>query len=167
MRSSPGSSRNTGCPELADRTVVLLGDPVGHSLSAVFQNAGFRALGLPARYEGRRVRAAELASVIAGLRADETVLGANVTIPHKLAVAPLLDGLGPEAQALRAVNTISRRGTRLIGSNTDVAGFQRALSEALDLPPLPGEGRVGAYIHRIRDRHRLPRQIVAAEVCSL
>jgi len=130
MTSSPGSSRNTGSPELTERTVVLLGDPVGHSLSAVFQNAGFRALQLPARYEARRVRPAELASVIAALRADEAVLGANVTIPHKLAVAPLLDGLGPEAQSLRAVNTISRRDATLVGWNTDRIGFVRALEDA-------------------------------------
>ncbi len=110
--------------------VLLLGDPVGHSLSPELQNAGFTAAGVPARYETRRVAPADLATVVRQIREDRRVIGANVTIPHKLAVVPLLDELALEAATLRAVNTISRRGTELIGSNTDVAGFQRALSEA-------------------------------------
>ena len=118
---------------MADREherVLLLGDPVGHSLSPQFQNAGFTAAGVPARYEARRVAGPELAAVVREIHDDPRIIGANVTIPHKLAVVTLVDELAPEAAALRAVNTISRRGTELIGSNTDVAGFQRSLSEA-------------------------------------
>ncbi len=96
----------------------------------MFQNAGFRALGIGARYEARQVAPHELARVVAQLRADATVLGANVTIPHKLTVTPLLDGLGPQVEAVGAVNTISRQGESLIGWNTDRTGFAQALEDA-------------------------------------
>lgn len=117
-------------PDRNQERVLLLGDPVGHSLSPQFQNAGFTAAGVAARYEARRVAPPDLATVVREIRDDPRIIGANVTIPHKLAVVSLLDALAPEAAALRAVNTIGRRGAELIGSNTDVAGFQRALSEA-------------------------------------
>ncbi len=68
--------------------------------------------------------------MVGEIRNDPQVLGANVTVPHKLTIAPLLDGLGPEAQALGAVNTVSRRGGVLIGWNTDRTGFDHALQEA-------------------------------------
>lgn len=68
--------------------------------------------------------------MIAGMRADRGVLGAAVTMPHTVAVSRLLDGLGPEAQAIKAVNTISHRAGALIGWNTDRSGFAQALEEA-------------------------------------
>lgn len=112
------------------RRVLLLGDPVEHSLSPVFQNAGFEVAGISARYEACRVPPQDLAGRVQAIRDDDEILGANVTIPHKLAVVPLLDELAPEARAVGAVNTISRSDDRLLGSNTDVAGFRRALEEA-------------------------------------
>lgn len=68
--------------------------------------------------------------MLAEIRRDPGILGANVTVPHKMAVAPLLDGLGPDAQQLGAVNTISHRGDVLVGWNTDRTGFAQALEEA-------------------------------------
>jgi shikimate dehydrogenase len=62
------------------------------------------------------------------------MLGANVTIPHKLTVMPVLDEVVPEARATGAVNTVVRQesadGVRLVGHNTDVDGLVRALDEA-------------------------------------
>lgn len=72
----------------------------------------------------------ELAGAIAGMRGDTHVLGAAVTRPHTVMVARLLDGLGPEAQVVRAVNTISHRAGALIGWNTDRTAFLQALEEA-------------------------------------
>jgi shikimate dehydrogenase len=68
--------------------------------------------------------------VVASIRADRSVLGAAVTMPHTVAVSRLLDGLGPEAQAIKAVNTISHRAGALIGWNTDRPAFTLALEEA-------------------------------------
>ncbi len=110
-------------------TVLLLGDPVFRSLSPAMQNAAFAAVGIDCRYVLREVNAASLAGAIAELRADERILGANVTIPHKESVSPLLDDLDVLAARIGAVNTISRQGSTLKGWNTDVEGFRRALAE--------------------------------------
>ena len=110
--------------------VLLLGDPVDHSLSPIFQTAGFEAAAIAARYETKRVLAPELPAALAAIRDDASVLGANVTSPHKVTVAPLLDELHPEAAIIRAVNTISRGTHGLMGWNTDAAGFRRALKAA-------------------------------------
>lgn len=106
--------------------VGLIGDPVAHSLSPAFQQPALDALGISARYELWPTPAAALAERIAGLRAPD-VLGANVTVPHKQAVMVLLDEVAPVAQRAGAVNTVINRDGRLLGDNTDVAGFAAAL----------------------------------------
>jgi len=109
--------------------VLLLGDPVGQSLSPALQDAAFGALDLDVRYGIRQVAARDLSAAVDEIRSDPRIVGANVTIPHKQAIAPLLDELDPVAARLGAVNTISRRGSTLTGCNTDVYGFVRALEE--------------------------------------
>ena len=91
-------------------------------------NAAFAALGIDWTYELLDIPPAELRAAIARLR-EPDVAGANVTIPYKLAVMDLLDGVDPEALRARAVNTIAKEGSRLVGSNTDVAAIQDALAE--------------------------------------
>ncbi|MEA2634472.1 MAG: shikimate dehydrogenase [Chloroflexota bacterium] len=125
-------------------SILLLGNPVSRSLSPVMQNAAFAALGIDCRYEVREIDRSRLADTIAELRADERILGANVTIPHKEAVIALLDDLDPQTTRIGAVNTISRHGSRLKGSNTDVVGFQRALTEQFP-SPARGGGQGGGY----------------------
>jgi shikimate dehydrogenase len=115
-------------------TVLLFGSPVSRSLSPAMQNAAFAALGIDCRYEPREVSAEGLAAAVADLRADEHILGANVTIPHKESVLALMDDLDPLAARIGAVNTITRQGARLKGWNTDVVGFQRALEEGFPAP---------------------------------
>ena len=112
----------------AIRRVGLIGYPVGHSRSPAMQQAAFDALGIAARYELWETPPEALAGRIASLRAP-AVLGANVTIPYKTAVVPLLDDLAPSAErAGNAVNTIVRDTSgRLIGHNTDVTGVLRTL----------------------------------------
>jgi len=119
-------------------TILLLGSPVSSSLSPGFQHAAFMALGIDCTYVAREVTPAELAPVVDEIRGDDRILGANVTIPHKEAVIPLLDDLDPLARKVGAVNTISRQGTRLKGWNTDVEGFQRALEEQFPSPARGG-----------------------------
>ena len=72
----------------------------------------------------------DLPDAIARIRDDRQILGAAVSMPHTVAVSRLLDGLGPEAQVIKAVNTISHRAGALIGWNTDRAAFTLALDEA-------------------------------------
>ena len=110
-------------------TVYLLGHPVAHSLSPAMHNAAFAALGLPHHYETRDVEPERLQDFVDALRRDD-VLGANLTIPHKERALRYVDEAGTDARRVSAVNTIVRRGTRLIGENTDVYGFERSLSDA-------------------------------------
>ena len=116
------------------RTVGLIGDPVAHSVSPAFQQAAFDALGIAARYEAWRIPAAELPERVVSLR-DAAVLGANVTVPHKRAVMPLLDEIDPAARRTGAVNTVVNHAGRLIGFNTDVTGFITALRAEGGLEP--------------------------------
>lgn len=113
----------------------LIGDPVAHSRSPAMHNAAFAHLGIDARYELWHTPAAELSRRIASLRAPG-VLGANVTLPHKEAVIPLLDALEPEAAQIGAVNTIYRHADgALVGANTDAPGLLADLREQAGFVP--------------------------------
>jgi shikimate dehydrogenase len=116
--------------------VVLIGHPVAHSFSGAMQQAALDALGVDARYELWDRRQIDLADAIAELRGEE-FLGANVTIPHKEHVVPLVDRLTEDAQATGAVNVISREGKKLIGHNTDVPGFKVALDKLVGRQKMP------------------------------
>jgi shikimate dehydrogenase len=110
-------------------SIVLLGHPVSHSISPAMQQAALDALGVDARYEAWDVPPAELPHAVERLRAAE-VLGANVTVPHKVEMLRRADRVDALAERVGAVNTIVRRDGRLHGTNTDVAGVQRALADA-------------------------------------
>jgi shikimate dehydrogenase len=91
-------------------------------------NAAFEAAGIDATYEAWDTQPDTLEGRINALRGSD-YLGANVTIPHKLDVMPLLDELDEVAKKAGAVNTIVHRDGKLSGYNTDVAGFAHALRE--------------------------------------
>lgn len=109
--------------------VGVIGWPIEHSVSPAMHNAAFRALGLDWCYLPFAVPPAHVADALAGVR-GLGLRGINVTVPHKQAVSALVDELTPEARAIGAVNTVLVRGERLVGHNTDAAGFLRALREA-------------------------------------
>jgi shikimate dehydrogenase len=108
--------------------VGLIGDPVAHSFSPRFQQPAFDALELPVRYELWHTPAHQLIERIRSL-CETDCLGANVTIPHKEAVLPLLDKIDPLAARIGAVNTIVHRDDYLCGYNTDALGLLYALHE--------------------------------------
>ena len=108
----------------------VIGDPIAHSLSPVIHGRWIAELGLDARYERTRVTADELTDFLAGRRADPDWRGCNVTAPHKVAVAKLVDRLTPAAERIGAVNCIYREGDALVGDNTDLAGVAAALASA-------------------------------------
>jgi shikimate dehydrogenase len=118
------------------KRVVLIGHPVAHSLSGAMQQAAFDALGVDATYELWDRAPIALPEAIGELRSDD-FLGANVTIPHKERVVPLVDRLTEEAHATGAVNTITREGKRLVGHNTDVPGFKVALDKLVGKQKMP------------------------------
>ena len=100
----------------------LIGDPVEHSLSPALHSFLLERADLNYCYLVFRVAREALAAAISGMRALG-IRGLNVTIPHKEAVVPLLDGLSLGAEAVGAVNTIVNADGRLIGHNTDIRGF--------------------------------------------
>jgi shikimate dehydrogenase len=113
----------------------VIGDPVAHSRSPALHNAAFMQLGFAARYELWPTPAADLPARIASLRAPH-ILGANVTLPHKVAALPLLDQIDPDAAIIGAINTIIRESDgSLTGANTDAPAFLAALREDASYEP--------------------------------
>ena len=118
------------------KRVVLIGHPVERSLAGVLQQAAFDELGIGATYEPLDRLLIELPETIARLREDE-FLGANITVPYKERVVPMIDRMTDEAQHTGAVDTITREGTKLIGHNTDVLGFRPALDALVGKQKMP------------------------------
>jgi shikimate dehydrogenase len=107
------------------RVVAVLGWPVEHSLSPVIHNAAFAALDLDWVYVAMPVEPGTVPDAVRGL-AVLGIAGANVTMPHKEAVADAVDRLTDDAARLQAVNTIEF-GEGTTGHNTDAPGFARFL----------------------------------------
>ena len=112
------------------RIAGVLGWPIDHSLSPVIHNAAYEALGLDWVYVALPVPPGSVPEAIAGLSTLGFV-GANVTMPHKEAVADALDRRSDDATLLRAVNTIAVTPDGLVGHNTDAPGFGRFLERDL------------------------------------
>jgi shikimate dehydrogenase len=115
---------------------VLLGHPVAHSRSPDMHNAAFAELDLPYVYRAIDVLPDDVPATMDALARGD-VVGGNVTVPHKLAVAALCDRLTDEARLIGAVNTFWWEGATgervLVGDNTDALGLERALREDLAL----------------------------------
>ena len=112
----------------------IIGHPIGHSISPLFQQAALDAIGFDGAYQPWDVTPDGVGEFVAGLRAPGT-LGINVTVPHKEAVIPFLDEVDDWASTAGAVNTIVNREGRLTGHNTDGIGFLRALREGAGFDP--------------------------------
>lgn len=113
------------------RYAEVIGDPVAHSRSPMIHGFWLDRLGLPGVYRKTHVVAGDLPDWLAARRADPDWRGANVTIPHKQTVIPLLDRLDPLAARIGAVNTIVPEDGMLVGYNTDAAGFLEPLAGPL------------------------------------
>lgn len=106
--------------------------PAGHTRSPAMHNAAFAALGVDATYLAFDVPPEDLPAAISGARA----LGIRqlaISIPHKQAVIALLDDVDETARRIGAVNTVTRRGAELVGSNTDWLGAVRAIEGVTEL----------------------------------
>lgn len=114
-----GSTRLTG----------LIGSDIVNSPSPALHNAAYESLGINWAYLPLRVRPGHLERALEGLR-DADFAGVNVTIPHKLEAARLVDELRGDARALSTVNTISFTEAGMYGYNTDAAGLEQSLREA-------------------------------------
>lgn len=155
------------------RVLALLGDPVAHSLSPLFQNAALRHLGIDAVYVALRCESGAVAPLIRALcRAGG---GGNVTVPHKATAAACVDRPSRLVERTGACNTFWEEAGLVCGDNTDVAGV-RVMAERL-LPHLDGSrililGAGGAAaaalcalldagVHRITLLNRSPQRAAA------
>lgn len=110
------------------KKLCVIGDPIVHSKSPLIQNAMISALGLDYIYLCQKVPRGETER---WLRCADFsgYAGFNATMPHKAALALLMDELDPLASACGAVNTVCIKDGKYYGYNTDGAGFLRALSD--------------------------------------
>jgi shikimate dehydrogenase len=113
----------------------VVGYPISHSLSPIFQNRVFEHLGLNAVYVPFEVKPENLKTALEGLKALG-IKGVNITIPHKENVLELVDYADEHAKNIGAVNTV-KFGERTEGYNTDWVGFLKSLKEIL--PELKGK----------------------------
>ena len=112
--------------EFMIRSVGIIGNPLGHSISPVFQQAAFDYLKLNVEYKIWETSSSDFQEVVQNLRKVEC-LGANITIPYKEEVIEYLDDLDPKAKLIGAVNTIVKNNNKLIGYNTDAFGFIQSI----------------------------------------
>lgn len=118
----------------------VIGDPIAQSKSPLIHRHWLAALGIEGDFLATRVAPDALPDFLARRRGDPDWRGCNVTIPHKVAVMPLLDRVDPGAAAIGAVNCIAPGPDGLVGRNTDIDGVAAALA-GLEL-----EGRKVALI---------------------
>jgi shikimate dehydrogenase len=114
--------------------VCVLGHPVGHSRSPAMHNAAFAELGLDWAYDAIEVAPDQFDALVRELPGRGYV-GANVTVPHKLAALELADVVSDTARAVGAANTLSFSERSIEAANTDVDGFLRALRERVPQAP--------------------------------
>lgn len=112
----------------------LLGYPLGHSFSAKYFAEKFVKEGIDATY--KNFEFAEVADAVAYLLQQDDLQGFNVTIPHKQAIMPYLNGLSAEAEAIGAVNVVCVKRdadgmVKLLGCNSDVVGFSNSIQPLL------------------------------------
>jgi shikimate dehydrogenase len=111
--------------------VCCFGQPVAGNPTQFMMERAFADAGLDWRYLTLEVPPESLTDAVRGLRAMG-FRGGNLTIPHKVAVIPLLDRLSPAAEMMGAVNCMIREGDELVGENTDGKGFVESLRSLVD-----------------------------------
>ena len=106
----------------------VIGNPIEHSLSPNLHNYWIKKNNIDAIYEKEKVNKEDLESVIFKVK-HNLIQGMNVTVPFKRDVISHLDNLSPEADLTQSVNTIYLNNGKLIGHNTDIAGFELSIKK--------------------------------------
>ena len=106
----------------------VIGKPINHSLSPKLHNYWFKKNNIEATYEKKETDEKNLKTIISEVK-EKKISGINVTVPFKKAVIPYLDKLSPEAEQTKSVNTIILSKDNLVGHNTDIAGFTKAIKK--------------------------------------
>ena len=109
---------------------LVIGNPIDHSLSPRLHNSWLKQNNINAKYDKIKLEEDEIESLINKIK-QKKIAGCNVTVPFKKKVIPYLDKLSKEAEQTQSVNTITFDGNDLVGHNTDIFGFTKAI-ESLD-----------------------------------
>ena len=109
---------------------LVIGNPISHSLSPKLHNYWLKQNNIDAIYEKINLEENGIKEIIQDIK-KQKIAGCNVTVPFKKKVIPFLDKLSVEAEQTQSVNTIIFRNGNLIGHNTDITGFTKAI-EALE-----------------------------------
>ena len=104
----------------------VIGNPINHSLSPKLHNCWLKQNNINAIYEKIKLEENEVENFISKIK-NQKINGCNVTVPFKKTVIPFLDKLSLEAEQTQSVNTISFQNGNLVGHNTDIIGFQKAI----------------------------------------
>ena len=108
---------------------LVIGNPIGHSLSPLIHNYWMKKYCLvDSVYEKRKAEKKDLKNIIEEIREDE-IIGANVTVPFKKLIIPFLDELDSAAKETQSVNTLFKINNKIVGYNTDSAGFWDSIKE--------------------------------------
>ena len=105
----------------------VIGNPINHSLSPKLHNYWLKQNKIKAIYEKIKLEEDEIESFFLKIKKQE-INGCNVTVPFKKKVIPFLDRLSLEAEQTQSVNTICFHNGDLVGHNTDISGFQKAIN---------------------------------------
>ncbi len=106
----------------------VIGNPINHSLSPKLHNYWLKKKNINAVYDKIKLEEKDIEKFIIKIKTQE-INGCNVTVPFKKNVIPFLDKLSPEAEQTQSVNTISLHNGNLVGHNTDIVGFEKAMSK--------------------------------------
>ena len=104
----------------------VIGNPINHSLSPKLHNYWLKENNIDAIYDKKKIEEKNLQTIISEVK-EKKIDGINVTVPFKKAVIPYLDKLSPEAEQTQSVNTITIKNNDLVGHNTDIYGFTKAI----------------------------------------
>ncbi len=110
----------------------VIGDPIEHSRSPLIHQFWLDALGIAAGYRRHLVRADELASYVATVRADPEWRGSNVTMPLKRIALDLAEEATDRAVAASAANLLMIRDGKLFAANTDVGAIATLVDRERD-----------------------------------
>ena len=107
----------------------VIGNPIQHSLSPDLHNFWINENKINASYEKKLLDKEGVKEIIKDLK-NNLIEGLNVTVPYKNLVIQYLDELTPEAERTQSVNTVYMRDKKIVGHNTDIAGFELAMRYA-------------------------------------
>ena len=105
---------------------IVIGNPIAHSLSPLLHNYWIEKNKIKAIYDKKLINKYEIEKIVSELR-SEKLHGVNVTVPFKNDVVSFMDNLTKEAEETKSVNTIYLKNNKIIGHNTDIAGFELAI----------------------------------------